>query len=405
MLRRFPAASGQMPRRRRCGPAGGNGNLRRSPGAARGPFTPHARLSPDGRENAAAVVPVQHFMLAAKPYVQRSFRVSRPSWVNAPLRPELLCCETHHQTARRQPQRNRHPRLPLGPRTGHPHGRHLLARRPLRPAPLQGRRSVPGRQAGRADPGVPEHPRHHRASPRSTASMPSTRATASCRRTRSWPGPATEAGITFVGPHVEALEQLGDKTVARNIAEKADVPVLGGSDAIASTAEGQKLAAKLGYPVILKAANGGGGRGMRVVHKPKEFAAAFEQAQRESLPPSAAPTCSSRSSSRTASHIEVQLLGDKHGNLVHLFERDCSVQRRHQKVVEIAPAPNLDPTCGSDICDAALEIGRAVKYENAGTVEFLVDRDTNKFYFIEVNPRIQVEHTVTEEVTGIDIVR
>jgi pyruvate carboxylase len=214
-----------------------------------------------------------------------------------------------------------------------------------------------------------------------------------------------EAGITFVGPHPEALDQLGDKTFARNIARQCEVPILGGSDAIANAAEGQKLAAKLGYPVILKAAHGGGGRGMRVVLAEKDFAASFEQARRESLSAFGSPDVFIEKFITQASHIEVQLLGDKHGNLVHLFERDCSVQRRHQKVVELAPAPNLDPGVRDALCDAAVKIGRAVRYENAGTVEFLVDRQSNQFYFIEVNPRIQVEHTVTEEVTGIDIVK
>jgi pyruvate carboxylase len=214
-----------------------------------------------------------------------------------------------------------------------------------------------------------------------------------------------DAGIIFVGPHVDALVNLGDKTFARHIAEKVHVPVLGGSDAIKSGEEGKRFAAKLGFPIILKAAKGGGGRGMRVVKSEKEFLSSFEQAQRESLSAFGSPDVFIEKFITKASHIEVQLLGDKHGNLVHLYERDCSVQRRHQKVVEIAPAPSLDVGVRQQLLDAALEIGRAVRYENAGTVEFLVDRETNKFYFIEVNPRIQVEHTVTEEVTGIDIVK
>lgn len=214
-----------------------------------------------------------------------------------------------------------------------------------------------------------------------------------------------ENGITFVGPHEEALKQLGDKTFARNIAKQVNAPVLGGSDAIASVEQGRELAAKLGFPIILKAAKGGGGRGMRVVNAEADFAASFEQAQRESLSAFGSTDVFIEKFISRASHIEVQILGDQHGNLVHLFERDCSVQRRHQKVVEIAPAPNLDPGVRQALCDSAIKIGRAVKYENAGTVEFLVDRDTNQFYFIEVNPRIQVEHTVTEEVTGIDLVK
>jgi pyruvate carboxylase len=215
-----------------------------------------------------------------------------------------------------------------------------------------------------------------------------------------------DAGITFVGPTVRALEQLGDKITAREIARAAGVPVLGGSASpIAAVADGMKLAAALGYPVILKAAKGGGGRGMRVVAREDEFAGLFEQAQRESLTAFGSPDIFVEKFVPRPRHIEVQLLGDKFGNLVHLWERDCSVQRRHQKVVEIAPAPFLDPAIREKICESALKIGRAVEYENAGTVEFLYDTDAKTFYFIEVNPRIQVEHTVTEEVTGIDIVK
>ena len=216
----------------------------------------------------------------------------------------------------------------------------------------------------------------------------------------------SDAGIIFVGPQVDTLKQLGDKISARKIAERAGVPVLGGGgDAIVDAAQGQKLAEDVGYPIILKAAHGGGGRGMRVVREAGEFEAAYEQARQESLNAFGSPDIFVEKFIQRARHIEVQILGDQHGNLVHLFERDCSVQRRHQKVVEIAPAPNLDATVRKNLCDAALAIGREVQYENAGTVEFLVDADTNQFYFIEVNPRIQVEHTVTEQVTGVDIVK
>ncbi|MFN0199457.1 MAG: pyruvate carboxylase, partial [Planctomycetaceae bacterium] len=214
------------------------------------------------------------------------------------------------------------------------------------------------------------------------------------------------AGIIFIGPSVASLEQLGDKTAAREIAEKAGVPVLGGSPrAIRSIAEGMKTARHLGFPVMLKAAKGGGGRGMRVVSSESDFATSFEQAQRESMTAFNSPDVFVERFIAQARHIEVQIMGDAHGNLVHLFERDCSVQRRHQKVVEIAPAPNLDPGVRQELCESALKIGRAVQYQNAGTVEFLVDDETQQFYFIEVNPRIQVEHTVTEEVTGYDIVK
>ena len=214
------------------------------------------------------------------------------------------------------------------------------------------------------------------------------------------------AGIEFLGPQVSTLEILGDKTSARQIAQQVGIPVLNGSDeAIKSLKEGKQVAESLGFPVILKASHGGGGRGMRIVNKTEEFPSAFEQAQRESITAFGSPDIFIEKFITRARHIEVQLLGDKHENLVHLYERDCSVQRRHQKVVEIAPAPCLDSQVRDQLLEAALAIGKAVNYQSAGTVEFLVDADTQKFYFIEVNPRIQVEHTVTEEITGIDIVR
>ena len=214
-----------------------------------------------------------------------------------------------------------------------------------------------------------------------------------------------EAGIIFVGPKVDTLRSLGDKVSARKIAEAAGVPVLGGSsEAIRNLEEGKQLAEKVGYPIILKAAHGGGGRGMRVVNDPAEFENAFEAAAKESQVAFGSDEIFVEKFIERARHIEVQLLGDKHGNLVHLFERDCSVQRRHQKVVEIAPAPNLDPSVREALCDAAIKIGKQVDYENAGTVEFLVDAK-GSFYFLEMNTRVQVEHAITEAVTGIDIVK
>jgi pyruvate carboxylase len=214
-----------------------------------------------------------------------------------------------------------------------------------------------------------------------------------------------DAGIVFVGPSVEMLQKLGDKVEARKIAQAAGAPVLEGSrEPLRSAAEAEAAAAQLGYPVILKAAHGGGGRGMRVIRQQGGLADGFESAQREARQAFGSDEVFLEKFIERARHIEVQLLGDKYGALVHLWERDCSVQRRHQKVAEIAPAPNLDPALRAAICDAAVRIGREVRYENAGTVEFLLDRDSGEFFFIEVNPRIQVEHTVTEEVTGIDIV-
>jgi len=215
-----------------------------------------------------------------------------------------------------------------------------------------------------------------------------------------------ENGIIFVGPSVEAIEKLGDKTCARQIAEQANVPVLSGSSrAIESAEAGLALSTQLGYPVILKAAHGGGGRGMRIVTCAEDFINTFGEAQSESLNAFGSPDIFVEKFVEQARHIEVQLMGDQHGNLVHLHERDCSVQRRYQKVVEIAPAPQLDDDVRHAMHEAALTIGHNVGYSNAGTVEFLLDISTNKFYFIEVNPRIQVEHTVTEEVTGFDIVK
>ncbi len=215
-----------------------------------------------------------------------------------------------------------------------------------------------------------------------------------------------DAGIEFVGPSVQALQQLGDKVAAREIAKSVGVPVLEGSrHAVRSLDEARELAETMGYPIMLKASKGGGGRGMRVVQEPSQLAGSLEQAQREAKTAFGSDEVFLEKLVAKARHIEVQILGDDFGNLIHLCERDCSVQRRHQKVVEIAPAPNLDRTLAKKLHDAAVAIGKAVDYRCAGTVEFLLDVESNQFYFIEVNPRIQVEHTVTEEVTGIDLVR
>ena len=215
-----------------------------------------------------------------------------------------------------------------------------------------------------------------------------------------------KAGIVFVGPRVELLQTLGDKTAARELAKQAGVPILAGSSKpVSGFQDALTIAKELGWPVMIKAAHGGGGRGMRIVRGEDELAVALESAQRESKTAFGSASVFVEKFIQRARHIEVQLLGDMHGNLIHLFERDCSVQRRHQKVVEMAPAPNLAPAMRNAICEAALAIGRSARYENAGTVEFLVDADADRFYFIEVNPRIQVEHTVTEEITGVDIVR
>jgi pyruvate carboxylase len=215
-----------------------------------------------------------------------------------------------------------------------------------------------------------------------------------------------KAGLAFIGPTPELLELLGDKTAARRLAAAAGVSVLPGTEnPISSAAEAQRIAADIGFPVIVKAAMGGGGRGMRVVHDAGQLEARLEEAQGEAKSAFGDASVFLEKYLKRARHIEVQILADEHGNLLHLYERDCSVQRRHQKVVEVAPALNLPEHIRAEICDAALKIARQAKYQNAGTVEFLYDVDVEKWYFIEVNPRIQVEHTVTEVVTGIDIVR
>jgi pyruvate carboxylase len=215
-----------------------------------------------------------------------------------------------------------------------------------------------------------------------------------------------KAGIVFVGPTPELLGLLGDKTAARRLADSAGVAVLPGTEeSITSVAEARKFAALVGYPVIVKAAMGGGGRGMRVVRNEAELEQRLEEAQGEAKSAFGDASVFLEKYLLRARHLEVQILADNHGNLLHLYERDCSVQRRHQKVVEVAPAANLPSSIRAELCDAAVRLARKAKYRNAGTVEFLYDVDSQKWYFIEVNPRIQVEHTVTEMVTGIDLVR
>jgi pyruvate carboxylase len=215
-----------------------------------------------------------------------------------------------------------------------------------------------------------------------------------------------KTGITFIGPTPDLLELLGDKTAARRLAASADVPVLPGTEkSVASAEEARRIAREIGYPVIVKAAMGGGGRGMRVVRDEAQLEASLEEAQGEAKSAFGDASVFLEKYLPRARHLEVQILGDQHGKLLHLYERDCSVQRRHQKVVEVAPASNLPRKVREELCEAAVRLARKANYRNAGTVEFLYDVDSQKWYFIEVNPRIQVEHTVTEMVTGIDLVR
>ena len=215
-----------------------------------------------------------------------------------------------------------------------------------------------------------------------------------------------QAGITFVGPRPELLDMMGDKTAARALAQRINVPVLpGNEEAIADRGEALKAAKEIGFPLIIKAAFGGGGRGMRVVHKSADLASLLDEAQSEAANAFGNPAVFLEKYIPRAKHIEVQVLGDQHGNVIHLHERDCSVQRRHQKVIEVAPSFGLPPGIVTELCDAAARIAREIRYDNAGTIEFLYDLDQHEWFFIEMNPRIQVEHTVTEVVTGLDLVR
>ena len=214
------------------------------------------------------------------------------------------------------------------------------------------------------------------------------------------------AGLIFVGPTPEIMRRLGNKVQARELAISAGVPVMPATPPLPrDDAQTAVLARQVGFPVMLKASWGGGGRGMRIVEREADLKEMVAAARREAKAAFGNDEVYLEKLVRRARHIEVQLLGDAHGNLVHLYERDCTVQRRNQKVIERAPATFLSDEQRHALCEEALKIGRAVRYLNAGTVEFLQDADTGKFYFIEVNPRVQVEHTVTEAVTGVDIVR
>ncbi|MEM7144147.1 MAG: pyruvate carboxylase [Verrucomicrobiota bacterium] len=215
-----------------------------------------------------------------------------------------------------------------------------------------------------------------------------------------------KAGIIWVGPRPDLLDNMGDKTAARAMAQKVGVPVLPGTeDPVTDRTEAKKIAKKIGFPLIIKAAFGGGGRGMRIVKKADELDSLLDEAQGEAERAFGNPAVFLEKYIQNAKHIEVQILGDKHGNVIHLHERDCSVQRRHQKVIEVAPSYGLPEKVVAELCEAAADLARSIKYDNAGTVEFLYDLDRHEWFFIEMNPRIQVEHTVTEVVTGLDLVR
>ena len=214
-----------------------------------------------------------------------------------------------------------------------------------------------------------------------------------------------ENGIVFIGPSASIMERMGDKINSKKVAHKAGVATIPGVEkVIKSVEEAKEVANIIGYPVMIKASNGGGGRGMRVVYDENNLASEYERACSESRKAFGEDIIFIEKYIEDPKHIEVQVLGDSQGNLVHLYERDCSVQRRHQKIIEYAPAFSIDEEIREKICSDAVKIAKEVGYVSAGTLEFLVDSKGN-YYFIEMNPRIQVEHTVTEEVTGIDIVQ
>ena len=218
------------------------------------------------------------------------------------------------------------------------------------------------------------------------------------------PAACAEAGVAFVGPPADVMAAVGDKVTARAAAEAAGVPVVPGTGRLEDADAAQAAAEEIGFPVLLKASAGGGGRGIRRVDDPDELATAFSRASAEAEAAFGDGGLFVEKCIQRPRHVEVQVLADTHGGAVHLYERDCSVQRRKQKLIEEAPAPNLDPAIREGLCDAALRLAREVGYINAGTAEFIVDPVAGSFHFLEMNARIQVEHGVTELLCGIDLV-
>jgi acetyl-CoA carboxylase biotin carboxylase subunit len=210
--------------------------------------------------------------------------------------------------------------------------------------------------------------------------------------------------ITFVGPSADNIKKMGDKLQARKIAQSSGVPIVPGSDHAKNPQEAAALAEKIGYPILLKASAGGGGRGIKLVWNASEIMTTFSTAAAEARAAFGNDTLYMERYVGNARHIEVQVLGDHFGNVVHLGERDCSLQRRHQKIIEEAPAYAVSKEVREKICNAGAALARSIGYRNAGTVEFIYDNDTNEFFFLEMNTRIQVEHPVTEMITGVDLV-
>ncbi|MBT3257763.1 MAG: acetyl-CoA carboxylase biotin carboxylase subunit [Deltaproteobacteria bacterium] len=212
-------------------------------------------------------------------------------------------------------------------------------------------------------------------------------------------------GLVFVGPKANDIERMGDKLYARKLVEGLGISIIPGSALVSNLGEAVEAAEKVGYPVLLKAAAGGGGKGMKIVEKTEDLRTVFDEASVEALSAFGDDRIYVEHYIPNARHIEVQIIGDRFGNVVHLFERDCSIQRRYQKMVEEAPSPAVSPELREAFCEAAVRIAKQIGYENAGTVEFLLDQDHGRFYFLEMNTRIQVEHPVTEMISGIDLVK
>ena len=219
------------------------------------------------------------------------------------------------------------------------------------------------------------------------------------------PEACAQYGLIFIGPTADNIRNMGDKLLARKMAKSLGIPVIPGSELVGDYKDAMSVAEEVGYPVLLKAAAGGGGKGMKIGEGPKELNVLFEEASAEARAAFGDDRIYIEHFIPNARHIEVQIVADRFGNVIHLFERDCSIQRRYQKMVEESPSPVVSSRLREEICSSAVSIARHIKYENAGTVEFILDQDQGQFYFLEMNTRIQVEHPVTEMVTGIDLVK
>jgi len=220
-----------------------------------------------------------------------------------------------------------------------------------------------------------------------------------------FPETCAQYGLIFIGPRAENIRQMGDKLWARRMAESLGVPVIPGSGLIQEFSGLASAVESMGFPVLLKAAAGGGGKGMKIIHRPEDVQTLFHEASAEAHSSFGDGRIYAEAFISNARHVEIQMLGDRQGNIIHLFERDCSLQRRYQKMLEEAPCPVLSSELRKEICQAALALARQVHYESAGTIEFILDQDKDRFYFLEMNTRIQVEHPVTEMITGIDLVK